>query len=109
LPKLNNKCEICGGNSPGRGLDLHEVWSYDIKTKTQKLERLEGLCIYCHEAKHYFLAHIKGNGERAKKRIKKINGFSELDMYKYEDKVQREFELISQLEWSLDISLIKDI
>jgi hypothetical protein len=106
LPE-NGKCEICGGVSPGRGLDLHEVWSYTILDKEygiQRLERLEGLCMYCHEVKHYYLANLRGFGERARNRLKKINKLSYNEVLEYENKVHTLFLIRSKIKWSIDFN-----
>ena len=108
IPPLNNQCEICGGKSPNRGLDLHEVWEYNLNTRIQKLIRLEGLCIYCHEVKHYYLAQIKGNHHRARRRLMKINNWDATIANEYELFIHNNFLIRSEIEWELDISLIQD-
>lgn len=119
LTPLNNCCEICGGSSPKRGLDLHEVWSYTIvdsdnnqdglaeRRGIQKLERLEGLCMYCHEVKHYYLSHLRGFGDRARSRLQKINGLTDKELYEYELLVHKDFVERSSVEWKIDLNGFK--
>ena len=108
IPPLSNKCQICGTNKSKRSLDLHEVWSYDINTGIQKLERLEGLCLHCHEVKHFYFAKLQGNEKRARERLKKINNFSEEELYEYELETHLNYLKRSQFEWTLDINLINN-
>ena len=105
IPKLDNKCEICSGHSYGRSLDLHEVWSYN--DGVQKLERLEGLCVFCHEVRHFYLAKIRGHEKRARERLKKINGLNDLEVFEYEQEVHRNYLINSSREWDIDISLLE--
>lgn len=110
LTPLNNCCEICGGSSPKRGLDLHEVWSYTIVDQysgIQRLERLEGLCMYCHEVKHYYLTHLRGFGDRARSRLQKINGLTDKELYEYELLVHKDFVERSSVEWKIDLNGFK--
>ncbi len=109
LTPLNNKCEICGDSSPNRGLDLHEVWFYDRNTSEQKLVKLEGLCIYCHEVKHYFLANMKGNYSRARNRLQKINNFSNKQVDEYEEYIVNNFKENSLYTWSLNVDFLKTL
>jgi hypothetical protein len=55
--KADCKCIVCGYDSKSVNektskTDCHEVWHYDIKTKVQRLVRLESLCTVCHKIKH---------------------------------------------------------
>lgn len=108
LTPLDNKCEICGFSSPNRGLDLHEVWEYNKQTAEQKLVKLEGLCIYCHEVKHYFLANMRGYYDRARNRLQKINNFSDKEVLDYEAYIVNDFKENSKIKsWNLNIDLVK--
>ena len=109
IPRLDNKCEICGGKSKSRSLDLHEVWDYDKKLGIQKLVRLEGLCSFCHEVKHFYLAKIMGHEKRARKRLNKINGFSEKEGSLYEKLIHMEYCERSLITWQLDISFLETL
>lgn len=112
LTPLNNCCEICGGSSHKRGLDLHEVWSYtivdlELKIGIQKLEKLEGLCMYCHEVKHYYLSYLRGFGERARSRLQKINELTDKELFEYELLVHKNFVERSLVEWKIDLNGFK--
>jgi hypothetical protein len=45
------KCFNCGETH--HHIECHEVWDFDLKTKTQNLVKVVGLCHNCHSACHY--------------------------------------------------------
>jgi 5-methylcytosine-specific restriction endonuclease McrA len=65
--RVNFVCECCGVDTKCQKVQLeaHERWSYNPKTKTQKLERLVALCSSCHEVTHMGLASIRGRNVAA--------------------------------------------
>ena len=109
--KANYKCEICGktGNtSKGEHfVECHEIWSYDMENKIQKLERLICLCPKCHRVKHWGLALIKGEEEIVKKHIMKVNNWKEIDVKKYVNEVFIIYEERSKYDWKLDLSYLE--
>jgi len=104
--RADNKCEICGSNSP---LEAHERWHYDNETKIQKLVRLIALCKQCHGVTHFGYSELKGKREEMYNHLCKIRGFTNdeadrhiLDAYKlWGDR--------NKFKWTLDISLIRRI
>jgi hypothetical protein len=107
IKNANNICEVCGGKSINRGLDCHEVWSFNDISHVQKLEKVIALCEKCHEVKHIGLAQVKGNFSRARKHFKEINNLSELAT---EDLIVEAFttwETRSKHKWQLDITILK--
>lgn len=75
--KSNNTCAICGYST--EELDAHEVWDFDVKTKTQTLKNIVALCSKCHGVKHMRNSQRLGFGENAKRHFLKVNNCSELD------------------------------
>ena len=75
--KAGGKCEVCGYVT--NELDAHEVWDFDIRTKTQTLMRIIALCSKCHGVKHFRNSERLGRGENSKRHFLKINNCSELD------------------------------
>lgn len=69
------RCQLCGGKGDKWPVECHEVWRFRHRTAEQELVRLEALCPSCHEAKHFGLAQMHGNEERALKHIMKVNGW----------------------------------
>lgn len=75
--KANNRCAICGYKT--EELDAHEVWDFNIKTKTQTLKDIIALCSRCHGVKHMKNSERLGYGENAKNHFLRVNNCSELD------------------------------
>lgn len=49
LLRANYKCEICGSEE---NLQVHEIWEYDLKNRTQRLIGYRVLCQRCHRVHH---------------------------------------------------------
>lgn len=103
------KCEICGGVGEAHTVECHEIWSYDIDTKIQKLEGLISLCPICHKTKHYGFAVINGQEKIVRNHIKKINKWKEEDVDKYIEEAFIIFEHRSKFNWNLDMSYLKTL
>lgn len=71
--RSNHKCEICGA---GPKVECHEVWDFDIETRTQRLLYLVCLCHDCHRAKHVGRAIMTGSSVDAVLHLMKINRWS---------------------------------
>lgn len=54
--KANHKCTICGFETDD--LDAHEVWDFDIKTKTQTLKDIIAICSKCHGVTQFSKTHV---------------------------------------------------
>ena len=105
--KAGYHCEICGGVGARHPVECHEVWSYDIPTTIQKLEKLEALCPLCHEVKHFGFASERGFRKRALTRFAKINGICLEEAEEIIHAVFQQWEERSLLNWTLDITLLK--
>lgn len=106
-----NKCEICGSNGLLQGakhrVECHEIWDYDMTTKTQKLTGLISLCPNCHKCKHIGRALIMGIGDLCKKHLAKVNKWTKAQV---ESHLLWAFALNkerSKHKWKLDISILK--
>lgn len=75
-----DQCEVCRSNGFkqgfGHALEAHEEWRFDHATRTQKLARIRSLCPLCHKAVHFGLAKKDGYGERVKKHMMAVNGWT---------------------------------
>jgi predicted metal-dependent phosphoesterase TrpH len=69
--RAGNRCSCCGCKCDK--LDAHEVWEYDIKTKTQTLVDIVALCSCCHLVKHYHHAESEGKDGIARRHFCKVN------------------------------------
>ena len=88
--RANHKCQICGYETDD--LDAHEVWDFDIKTKTQTLVDIVALCSKCHGVKHIRNSQRLGFGENAKRLFMKVNNCNELEFATHLTKAQIDFE-----------------
>lgn len=70
------KCSICGKEDSQ--LDAHEVWVFDISSKTQTLEDIIALCSSCHGVKHIRNSQRIGYGKNSKSHFLKINECNEM-------------------------------
>lgn len=94
-------CEECG--DPFR-LKGHELWSYDIATKTQTLQSIRCLCKDCHATQHLGFANITGKISSVFDRLCKINRIYDEEREPYLFSIFEDFENRSKVEWSIDIS-----
>ena len=67
-----NKCSICGAK-PKR-LEAHEVWNFDLQTKTQTLVDVISVCHLCHSVIHISRTQLVGEEDKAIIHFKKVNG-----------------------------------
>ena len=65
-------CAICGAK-PKR-LEAHEVWHFDLETKTQTLKDVISVCHLCHSVIHIGRTQLVGDENVAIKHFKKVNG-----------------------------------
>jgi hypothetical protein len=105
--KANNICEICGGQGTNHPVDCHEVWIYDDENLVQRLGHFESVCPFCHEVKHFGLAQVLGNEERAFNRFKTINNLNQELAYKLLRTVIKQWNIRSKQSWGLDIEHLK--
>lgn len=47
--RAGGKCKFCGSEEQ---IEAHEVWTYDLKTRVQRLLDIEIVCKDCHNVKH---------------------------------------------------------
>lgn len=106
IARAGGKCAVC--HTPTNYFEAHEVWSYDVKTKTQKLEDVIAICRDCHAVKHIGRTQLKGDEDRAIKHFLTVNGCLYADYRKALGKAnERHRELNKVDEWKLDLSYLK--
>lgn len=104
--RANGHCAICGVKT--NKLDAHERWSYDIESKTQKLEDIIAVCKDCHSVIHIGFTQLKGNEERAEKHFMKVNNCSYVDYRNALGKANELHKIRNQVsEWKLDLTYLK--
>jgi len=104
--KADYLCEICSGRGPKWPVECHEIWDFS-KEGIQKLVRLIALCPMCHRCQHPGLAQIQGYFEDCVKHYMKVNGVSRQTSLRDFDKAFDEWETRNEIEWKLDISVLK--
>lgn len=90
--RANGVCEICGEKT--FGLNAHEIWSFDINKREQKLLNIIAICNKCHGVIHFKNSVRNGFGEKAKLHFMSVNNCTENDFVrdllmaksKYEDR-----------------------
>jgi len=101
-------CEICGGVGDKHPVECHEVWSYDNKTQTQKLERMIALCPDCHMVKHFGFAQVQGKGMRALHHLMEVNKLTRKKAQAYVEQAFETWKKRSEKTWKLDISHLSE-
>jgi hypothetical protein len=99
--KAGAQCEICGAK--GR-MECHEIWAYDMQTKTQTLTGLICLCHECHQCKHPGLAEVKGHAADVIRHLSRINGWTADEAKAYIRKAFTVWEIRSSYHWTLDLT-----
>lgn len=104
--KANHKCTICGFETDD--LDAHEVWDFDVETKTQTLRDIIAICSKCHGVKHIRNSQRLGYGENAKRHFMEVNNCNELEFAKHLAKGQMDFEERNKIyRWKMIANLEK--
>jgi len=89
---------------------LHEVWEFDITTKTQKLVDFECICPTCHSVHHWGLSRVQGKDmDYLLEHACEINNCTR---QQFEEHIKKSFSTwrdLSYIKWSLDFSLFPDI
>lgn len=104
--RANGKCMIC--SRPVNRLEAHEVWSYDEKTQTQKLEDVIAICHSCHEVIHIGRTQLMGREREAEEHYMKVNGCSYAEYRKALGKANEDQQRRNLVpEWKLDVNWLK--
>ena len=106
--KADYKCSICKCNA--KRLEAHEVWDFNKYTKVQKLVDIKALCHNCHSVVHINRTILIGQEDRAIKHFKKVNKVDYsafITALKTANEKNQELSTID--EWSLDLSYLKEI
>jgi hypothetical protein len=104
--RSGDKCEICGGRGPKWPVEAHEQWSYDEDRQIQMLVGLVALCPDCHRVKHIGRAFAMNEADLALVHLAKVNRWSLRTAESYAKTAFDIWELRSQYQWSLDISVL---
>lgn len=106
--RIDYICECCKINclESKIPIEAHERWSYDYTTRTQKLERIIGLCKLCHQSTHIGFAKINGKEAEALEHLKKVRNFNFEELKEHVDIAYAIWRERNQYVWALDLGLI---
>jgi len=105
-------CEICGATSDysqQQYLECHERYLFDKNTKMQKIIRFMCICSMCHKVSHFGLSQVQGKSEEALQHLMKVNRWDKYRARKHVDKRFQLWEMKSDMDWVLDLSLLDSI
>lgn len=106
--KADYKCSIC--NCKPKRLEAHEVWDFNKDTKVQKLVDIKALCHNCHSVVHINRTILIGQEDRAIAHFKKVNKVDYSAFIKALKQANEKNQELSTIdEWSLDINYLKEI
>jgi len=104
--KANHKCQICGFETDD--LDAHEVWEFNVKSKTQTLKDIIGICSKCHGIKHLRNSQRLGYEQEVKEHFMKVNNCNEMEYVSYLTQAQMDFEERNKIyRWKIIADLTK--
>lgn len=97
-------CEICQFSPSVKSkirIECHERWLFDARHGTQTLKRLVALCSRCHRATHFGFAQSIGRGPASFGHIKKVNGWTDLEVISHIEEAFQAWEKRSAMPWAL--------
>ena len=104
--RANNKCSCC--KKAGEQLEAHEVWNFDIPSKTQTLTDISALCKNCHLVKHMRHTTMIGLDKAAKEHFLKVNNCSPNEFASHFLEAEILFNERSEIDkWNMDTSILE--
>lgn len=100
-------CVACGSRGEPH-VEAHEAWQFDEERGIQRLAGLLCLCPTCHKAKHLGFANRIGVLDQVLARLKWLNDWNDADLERELTEVQRRQELLSEQDWELDLSFLRN-
>lgn len=105
--EANGKCQICGAIQ--ETLDAHEVWDFDLSTKTQKLMGIKAVCKKCHLVLHYGRAQKIGRAQEADLHFMEVNNCEIEDLHEAQLECVTLYNERNKIEnWNLDITYLQN-
>lgn len=107
--KMSGLDVVCDSVGPSHPVKVHEIWEYEDDNFIQRLSGVLALCPACHCVKHRGLSEVNGIGDKCDRHLAAVNGWSELQVKLYVQRVFRVWRSRSQYHWSLDLSVVKPL
>ena len=101
----HDRCEMCGSD---KRLEAHERWSFDEKTRVQKLMRIMCLCKMCHLSVHIGLAGQIVFYEEVENHIFSITGWGKKALDKHRAEMRDKWAALSRISWTQDVSVVQN-
>lgn len=101
--KAHGICSICKKRVGLRGLEAHEVWTYDEKTGIRSLEKIIPVCGECHETIHIGKAEIEGRLKEAAMHYILVNHCSAETFRKDFASSYRIWQKRSKMRWKTEV------
>lgn len=103
------RCECCDGQGLKHPVECHERWNWDEVKKIQSLVGFSALCPACHEVCHFGLARVKRRDGIALQHLRAVNDWAHDEAQLHIDKSFEEWERRSDIEWSIDLTLLGEM
>lgn len=104
--RANGRCVICGRTA--KRLEAHEVWEYDMESRTQILADVIAICHSCHSVIHIGRTQLIGEEDRAIAHFCKVNGCSYSDYIRALGEANALHRKRNEVpEWKLDLAYLK--
>ena len=107
--RANGKCMICGKKTDR--LEAHEKWSFNVKTRVQKLEDVLALCHDCHAVIHYqrtALCEGEEGAKTAQEHFMRVNGCTQTEFHKALARAAIRHGRLNETEdWQANLSFLK--
>lgn len=104
------RCQICRQSGKDQGfkhpVECHEIWAFNVPTRTQKLIGMLSLCPMCHKAKHIGLAERQGYGEATRAHLAKVNHITAAHADKLIARAVATVKERSNHQWTLDLTYL---
>ena len=101
--RARGTCRICGKHVGVRGLEAHEVWTYDEGTRTRSLAKIIPVCRSCHMSIHTGRAEIEGHLKEAAVHYAEVNGCTIEDFKKDLSDAYRVWQRRSKMIWKTEV------
>jgi hypothetical protein len=112
--RAKNRCEVCGDTASDpvsgslRRPDCHELWSFEIQSDrfVQRLSGLVAMCPNCHRCMHVGLAERRGELDRVREQLARINGWNRSEVEAALNSAFGAFQGRRGFSWDLDLTLL---
>ena len=110
--KAGHVCEVCKASGKDQGyrhnVECHEIWTYDDKTRTQRLDGLISLCPKCHQVKHFGRASAIGKQAEVFLHMESVNDWNHHQCVQHAAESMTLWLERSKYKWYIDLSVLHE-